>query len=243
VARTDVGRRRDTNEDAFAIRPDLGLMVVADGMGGHAAGEVASTLAVQTITQLLSDPKQGWWPRAPLASHLAAEALAYVIARANEDVYAAALASPTLRGMGTTVVATLLFRGCVAVAHVGDSRAYLLRDGSLIGLTADHTVSNEWGDGKESADDHPSLRAYWHSLTRAVGTTPTVKVDTHIFTPCAGDVLLLCSDGLTNVVDEELIAEIIAASRSLDEAAAHLIAYANQNGGPDNVTVALQRWT
>jgi len=242
AGQTHRGRRRPSNEDAFALQPDLGLMVVADGMGGHAAGEVASAMAVAAVGEALLDASEGWWPSAPLPPRAAGVALAAAIQRANARVFAAGQQSAELRGMGTTIVAALAFRGCLAVAHVGDSRAYLLRERWLARLTEDHTVANAHKHAPPESLDLLRFAGYLHALTRSVGAGPTVEVDTHFVTPRPGDVLLLCSDGLTNAMDDRTIATILAGTLDLDAAAEALIDRANDNGGPDNVTVTLQRW-
>jgi protein phosphatase len=235
VGHTHPGLRRANNEDAFALR--RGLCVVADGMGGHAAGEVASQMTVDTVSELLHSPT-AWASRPP--AHLVRAALIAAIEHANARVFAAAQQREALRGMGTTVVATFAFGEAVAIAHVGDSRAYLLRGRRLGRLTDDHTVGSVCSAAHLAKN--PGLAVHMHALTRAVGSERTVTVDARFLAPHAGDVLLLCSDGLTNAVREHEIARILRAHRDLDHAAAELIAVANDNGGPDNVTVVLQRW-
>jgi protein phosphatase len=243
VGQTHPGLRRETNEDAYAVHPDLGLLVVADGMGGHAAGEVASEMTVETVSDLLLDPTQGWWPSAPLPPRSAGAALTAAIQRANLEVYTAGQRAPELRGMGTTVVAALTFRGCLAVAHVGDSRAYLLRERWLARLTEDHTVANARRHAGVDLLNLARFAGYWHALTRSVGSAPSVDVEVRYLTPHPGDVLLLCSDGLTNAIDDHEIAATLATHRDLEAAADQLIARANESGGPDNITVVLQRWS
>jgi protein phosphatase len=240
VGRTHPGRQRASNEDAFAVDARLGLMVVADGMGGHAAGEVASQLAVDTMIEAFLSPLDPWSPYAPLPPRAAGAALAAAVQRANTRVYTTGQEVPELEDMGTTLVAALAFRGSLAVAHVGDSRAYLLRERWLARLTEDHTVANAQRQGAH-ARQYPA--AYGHALTRSVGASDTIDVELRFLTPRAGDVLLLCSDGLTNAVDDQDIAATLVGSRDLDVAAERLIARANDNGGPDNITVALQRWS
>jgi serine/threonine protein phosphatase PrpC len=243
VGRTDTGLVREGNEDAFALCPELGLVVVADGMGGHAAGEVASQMTVDAMLGVLLDPEGGWSPDLPLPPQAACAMLVTAIQRANAEVFAAARKSPALRGMGTTVVAALTFRGRLAVAHVGDSRAYLLRERWLVRLTEVHTVVNERRRTGSRPGDLDWLGGFSHALTRAVGSAGAIAVETRLVTPRAGDVVLLCSDGLTNAVCERDIAAVIDGSPDLKAAAAELIARANGAGGPDNVTVVLQRWS
>jgi len=233
AGRSHPGLCRRGNEDAFAIHAGAGLLMVADGLGGHLAGEVASWMAVDTACDEIINPA------VPPAS--VAAALVAAIERANLAVFTAGQRSPDLTGMGTTMVASLAFPGGVVVAHVGDSRAYLLRERWLARLTRDHSVCNLplfrgfeqfFGDSVQP-----------HALTRAVGSSREIDVETRTLRVRCGDVLLLCSDGLTNAIDDQEIAAILTAHRDPDAAAAALIASANEHGGPDNVTVALQRWS
>jgi serine/threonine protein phosphatase PrpC len=237
VGRTHPGRRRARNEDAYAVDACLGLLVVADGMGGHAAGDVASQLAVDTMIETFNDPFDPWSPHTPRPARAAGAVLVAAVQRANTRVYTTGQTMEELEGMGTTLVAALAFRGCLAVAHVGDSRAYLLRERWLARLTEDHTVANA------RRHDMHRFAGYGHALTRSVGASDAIEVEMRYLTPRAGDVLLLCSDGLTNVVADEDIAAVLLANGDLDSAAEHLIRRANDNGGPDNITVALQRWS
>jgi serine/threonine protein phosphatase PrpC len=237
VGRTHPGRRRATNEDAFAVHARLGLLVVADGMGGHAAGEVASQLAVDSMLEAFQDPLDPWSPHAALPPRAAGTALVAAFQRANTRVYTTGQEVPEMEGMGTTLVAALAFRGCLAIAHAGDSRAYLLRERWLARLTEDHTVANA------RRHDMHRFAGYGHALTRSVGASDAIEVELRFLTPRAGDVLLLCSDGLTNAVDDQEIAAILASNPDLEVAAERLIARANDHGGPDNITVALQRWS
>jgi serine/threonine protein phosphatase PrpC len=231
TGRTHPGRRRSQNEDALAVDVDLGMFVVADGLGGHASGEVASRLAVTEMSAMLS----GSAPGAP------APLLVQAIQHANARVFAAGQA-PAMHGMGTTVVAAFVRGSRVAVAHVGDSRAYLLRGDRLQRLTEDHTVANHCRLAGLDPVTRPNLAPYLHSLTRAVGTSETIDVDVRILEPHAGDVLLLCSDGLTGAIDDEEISDILSECADLDVAAEQLVGAANESGGPDNITVALLRW-
>lgn len=227
VARTDTGRERSGNEDAaFARAP---LFVVADGMGGARGGEIASRLAVEVFEAGLGagDGIEG--------------RLVSLVKEANARIYGRAQGERQLHGMGTTLTAAYLEGDSVAIAHVGDSRAYLLRDGELTRLTQDHSLVSELvRHGKlteEQAAEHPQRSI----ITRALGPEPTVEVDTWRYPVRAGDVLLLCSDGLTSMVAEERIAEILGRHRRLADAAEELIRQANAAGGRDNITVVLAR--
>lgn len=225
-AKTDRGRLRSKNEDALLARPDAGLFVVADGMGGHAAGEVASALAVETLERLAGrDPDT-----ATLADAIR-DANAAIIGRTREN--------HELEGMGTTCTALLLRRDGYTIAHVGDSRAYLMRDGALRRVTVDHTWVQqqvELGSLTESqARHHP-----WSSmLTRALGIEHEVEVDVMEGDTAPGDVFLLCSDGLTAVLTDDDIADTLRAPTPLDTRGQALIDAALDGGGPDNITVVL----
>jgi PPM family protein phosphatase len=227
VCKTDTGRQRRDNEDkAFARAP---VFVVADGMGGAQAGEVASQIAVETFEQGLPD---GGSPE---------ERLAERVREANRQIYERSRTEQERAGMGTTLTAAYVDDAHLAIAHVGDSRAYMFRDGSLVRLTQDHSLVEELVRQQkltpEQAAEHPQRSI----ITRALGPEPEVDVDTWSYSAHAGDVLLLCSDGLTSMVSEERIAEILAASDSLERAAETLIDEANAAGGRDNITVVLFR--
>lgn len=234
VARSHPGRVRPQNEDAYATHVDRGLLIVADGMGGHAAGEVASWMAVSSVSDAIVE---AWTTPCSPTALLAAE-----IQKANGHIFAAAQQDPAMCGMGTTIVAALSAGDRVAIAHVGDSRAYLLRGRHVEQLTEDHTVANQCRHMGIDLANLPALEARAHSLTRALGTDEHVDVDVRMFQPLAGDVLLLCSDGLTCTLDDQTIASIVAGNRSLDAAAEQLVTAANDCGGPDNITVVLARW-
>jgi len=225
--KTDTGRQRRENEDsAFARAP---VFVVADGMGGAQAGEVASRIAIETFEDGLGD------------SGSPEERLAARAREANRRIYDRSRTELGREGMGTTLTAAYLDEGSVAIAHVGDSRAYLFRDGELTRLTQDHSLVDELvRRGKlteEQAAEHPQRSI----ITRALGPEPEVEVDTYTFSVRRGDVLLLCSDGLTSMISEQRIAQVLASAESLDEAADNLIHEANEAGGRDNITVVLTR--
>jgi PPM family protein phosphatase len=227
IERTDTGRQRRGNEDSSFARPPV--FVVADGMGGAQAGEVASQIAVEAFEQGLPDSGS---PEERLASR---------VQEANKRIYDLSRAEHERAGMGTTLTAVYLDDAQVAIAHVGDSRAYMYRDGSLQRLTQDHSLVGELvRRGKlteEQAEEHPQRSI----ITRALGPEPTVEVDTWTYPARAGDVLLLCSDGLTSMIAEERIAEILGSAGSLEAAANQLIQEANDAGGRDNITVVLFR--
>jgi serine/threonine protein phosphatase PrpC len=233
-AGTDVGLARSGNEDSH-LRGRT-VFAVADGLGGHRGGEIASAMAVEPLAALdgrdLADAGQ------------TAEALEGAIRAANRAILQRGRSDPELRGMGTTVTAAAVAADgrALQLAHVGDSRAYLLREGELRQLTADHTVVAEAVERglltRRQAAAHPQRGV----VTRAVGLDPDVRVDLpEPLELAAGDQVLLCSDGLTEVVDDDRIAAVLAEQADGDDACGALIAAANRGGGPDNVTVVLLR--
>jgi serine/threonine protein phosphatase PrpC len=227
TCKTDTGRQRRDNEDsAFARAP---VFVVADGMGGAQAGEVASRIAVEAFEQGLPD------------SGSPEERLATRVREANAQIYERSRADRQRAGMGTTLTAAYVDDTHVAIAHVGDSRAYLFRDGTLQRLTQDHSLVDELvRRGKlteEQAAEHPQRSI----ITRALGPEPDVEVDTWTYPARAGDVVLLCSDGLTSMISEERVKATLTEHDNLDEAADALIREANEAGGRDNITVVLFR--
>lgn len=242
AARTDIGRVRETNQDALLVRNDMGLFVVADGMGGHAAGELAAAIAVATLEGVYDDPELNR-PRTALGSP--AEALALLITavkKANDRIQAAAAKDRGKRGMGTTIVAAFACGDRVCLAHIGDSRIYRLRDGQLQQLTEDHTVRNEWIQ-QGAAVDVANALASGRALTRALGTRPTVEVSARLEAVLPGDVLLLCSDGVHGVVPPDELTGILLELGDLASGVERLIARANDRGGPDNSTAIVVRWS
>jgi len=224
TAATDTGRKRRRNEDAYVVAPPL--FAVADGMGGAQAGEVASKLAAAA----LSDTDAG--------SLTGTERVTSLFQEANRRVYERSAADPTVSGMGTTMTVALVEADEVVIGHVGDSRAYLLRDGRIEQLTDDHSLVAElMKSGKlsaEEAETHPQRAV----ITRALGTDPDVDVDAFAVHAQAGDLFLICSDGLTTMVDdEEILALLERHHGDLPRAAKALVAAANKHGGEDNVTV------
>jgi PPM family protein phosphatase len=226
-ATTDTGRQRRANEDSLLARSPL--FVVADGMGGAQAGEVASKIAVDVFEQGLGDTTE---PESDLAARVSA---------ANARIHELSHTNAEQAGMGTTLTAVYVASEEVAIAHVGDSRAYRLRAGELSRLTDDHSLVDElMRQGKitpEEAIDHPQRSV----ITRALGPEPAVEVDTRSYAARAGDVYLLCSDGLTTMLAEERLSEILRSSSGLRDAGEALIAAANEAGGRDNITVVLFR--
>jgi protein phosphatase len=234
AASTHVGMRRQVNEDRYAIVPQLGLYLVADGMGGHKAGQVASHLSAQAAIRAI-EALRG-------ASVSLAERLRHSVACANREIFAAAQVEPDLAGMGTTFVAMLFGGERLALAHVGDSRAYLLRQGRLRGLTDDHSVVAELLRRQEISEADAREHPHRHVLTRALGVRSQIEPDLAEMTPQADDVFILCSDGLTTHVGDQQIAEVLSGQDDLEQAAAQLVEEANQAGGLDNITVMLVRY-
>jgi serine/threonine protein phosphatase PrpC len=221
---SNTGNKRRRNEDSFVVAPPL--FAVADGMGGAQAGEVASKLAAAALED--TDP----------GSAGGEERVVALIQEANRRVYERSNADPAASGMGTTITAALVEGTRVTFGHVGDSRAYLLRNGVMDQLTEDHSLVNElMKSGKlspEEAETHPQRSV----ITRALGTDPDVDVDTFVVEAQEGDLFLICSDGLTTMVDDEDILELLERHHDdLDRAAKSLVAAANRAGGEDNITV------
>jgi serine/threonine protein phosphatase PrpC len=223
AAVTDPGRTRRHNEDAYVIDPPL--FAIADGMGGAQAGEVASQLATAALRE--SEPNGGGEQR-----------IADLIQEANRRVYDRSSSDPNTSGMGTTITVALVEEDSVAFGHVGDSRAYLIRDAEMEQLTEDHSLVNELlKTGKlsrEEAETHPQRSV----ITRALGTDPDVDVDTFSVRAEAGDLFLLCSDGLTDMVSEESILDVVERNRDdIDGVVRALVKEANRGGGQDNISV------
>ncbi|MEE9911301.1 MAG: Stp1/IreP family PP2C-type Ser/Thr phosphatase [Deltaproteobacteria bacterium] len=233
--KTDQGLVRAKNEDHIYLNDRLGLLVVADGMGGHTAGETASKLAVGTLRKYFQKGP-------PVIRHFdssyseTTNKLNAAVHLANQVVYEAAQNSPGLSGMGTTIAAALLKGNQLSFAHVGDSRIYLVRSGSIVQLTDDHSfvqeqVRHEWMTREEAARS-----VMKNILTRAVGIDSEVSADLGELTVLTGDILLLCSDGLYNMVSDEEILEIISRAGNVRAASEILIDTANDNGGYDNIS-------
>lgn len=244
-AATDVGRRREHNEDAYLADPGLQLYVVADGMGGHASGEVASGLAAQAFRDFADERRDlvmGFRDGSPeIEPWMVRRLLEDSLHGACREVYRKAQEAPEMRGMGTTLVALLVAGERAFVCHVGDSRAYLVRGGKTVLLTRDHSVLNELvmrGDISEeaAAKDLMGLR---HALSRAVGVCEDVEVDTMDFEVLPGDLFLLASDGLTQYLRPDELTPF--AEAPLDEIPGALVALANDRGGSDNITAICVR--
>ncbi len=240
-AATHMGRVRDHNEDAFLLLEDRGLAMVADGMGGHNAGDVASRLAVEAVEEEFADPTQsqsrgllGLFRRRSGGGRLVD-----AIKRANRSILTMSTKKPSYRGMGTTAVAIWWDGEVLHYAHVGDSRLYRLRNGVLLALTEDHSLLNEYLRLGELTQEQAAHFPFKNIITRALGLSPGVHVDADQTQPKPGDRYLLCSDGLTDLVDEEKIRVRLATSIELEEAASELVELALEAGGLDNITAVV----
>ncbi len=243
---TDVGRKRSHNEDSIGTDASLGLAIVADGMGGHNAGEVASSMAVDVVMRILRErlPKIEKEAELDEATGLTQESalLRHAIMAANDAIYEAAQIRPECRGMGTTIVAALFYGNRLSAANVGDSRMYRLRKDVLSHITEDHSlVQEQVRRGLLTADD-ARASTMKNLVTKALGVEPGVEPDIVEDVFQAGDIYLLCSDGLTDVVPDEAIRlTLVEFGRDLKRAAEHLVMLANDAGGPDNISVVLVR--
>lgn len=236
---THAGMVREHNEDCIAADAQTGIAVLADGMGGHNAGEVASRMAVELIYSQLKAHRA----RAPRIDRVDSEALvAQQIDDANSAVFEAARADAGCEGMGTTLVVALYYGSSLTVGHVGDSRLYRLRAGALEQLTRDHSVVQEQLELGTISQDELRYAANRNVLTRAVGIDPAVSADVHTLRIQAGDVYLLCSDGLTDMLsDREIQAVLVSSDARLESVADQLVQRANEKGGIDNISVILVR--
>jgi len=240
---TDTGKVREHNEDAIGSNADIGLMVLADGMGGYNAGEVASGIAVQTITELASegadresrndlDPSTGLMRQSIV--------LRDAVARANKIIFQTAQSQTHCEGMGTTLVCAMFYDNKVSLAHVGDSRAYRLRGNKFEQLTLDHSLLQELVDRGFYSEEEAQRSTNRNYVTRALGVEPTVEVEVREYDVLPEDVFLLCSDGLPDMVeDEDIHLTISTFNASLDVVGQQLVNLANEHGGRDNVSVML----
>lgn len=237
-AATDVGRVRPINEDAYLTRPEQGLFVVCDGMGGAASGEVASQIAVKVIGDLYDEgpgaetAAGGYSPRTVR--------LGDALSAANDAIYDHAGADTSHAGMGTTVVSALIEDHIVSLAHVGDSRAYLWHEGQLEPVTSDHSLVEAQVRAGLINREESLTSVHQNVLLRALGRDLDVEVELDEVRVSAGDCLLMCSDGLTRMIPDAGLAEVLSGFRGDPQGAcAHLIAAANEKGGPDNITVVI----
>jgi serine/threonine protein phosphatase PrpC len=246
AAETNVGMKRQHNEDSFAVLEEHGLYVVADGMGGHASGEVASRMALDAMKEFFeltaADPEKTWPYKMDPSKGYDENRLMVGIKLANLRIFEAAQRDAKKRGMGTTIVAFLALEDGAFIAHVGDSRAYRVRDGKVEQLTEDHSLLNEYLKTRRLKPEEIASFPHKNVILRALGMKEVVRVDTRYEEPRPGDVHLLCSDGLTGPVSDEEILALVQAEKAPERAVTRLIERANVNGGPDNITVVMLRW-
>jgi serine/threonine protein phosphatase PrpC len=243
VGLSDTGKVREHNEDTIAYDPDIGLLVLADGMGGYNAGEVASGIAVKTIVNLVREAVE----RQDLTLHDKNSGLSRpsiilrdAIHRANKIIYQTARTQPQCEGMGTTIVAALFFDNKVSIAHVGDSRLYRLRNDKFEQVTMDHSLLQELVDRGFYSAEEAQRAANKNYVTRALGVEPDVEVEVQEAPAHKGDFFALCSDGLSDMVeDDDIHLTISTFGANLDTVAKQLIQLANDNGGRDNISVVM----
>jgi protein phosphatase len=230
---TDPGRVRARNEDACLVEPELGLYAVADGMGGHPAGDVAAREAVERLPELVRAALEQDEGRGTDA------AVEHAVVELNAKVAALAATDPRLTGMGTTLVLALVTGATARVVHVGDSRAYLLRASRLHRLTEDHSLAAALVDGGVADPEEATRHPFANSLTQAIGIAGSVQPSMIRFELAGGDRLLLCSDGLTKMLAEEEIEALLGAAADPDRTCRALVDAANEAGGQDNISVVL----
>ncbi len=243
-AATDVGRERETNEDNFITEPAEGLFVVCDGMGGHSSGEIASAMAVEAVKKFICVTRHQIGVPVSAGETLTPEEIAVseAVKTANEQILIRSAREKGCEGMGTTLVAVLDAGSDLVLAHVGDSRIYRLRDGVFSQLTEDHSLLNHMIRTKGLSEEEASGFEGKNVILRAVGLRDDVAVETQVQPKFPGDIFLLCSDGLTDMVSDDRISEVIGGHPTdLAEACRVLVDMANEAGGHDNITVMLVR--
>ena len=243
AAKTDVGMKRNHNEDYFSLIEDEQLFLVADGMGGHASGEVASKMAADVMQEFFVRTKdeEATWPYR-MDRHLSyiENRLVVGIKMANQRIFQAACKEVKYKGMGTTIVSGQVVGDKFYIAHVGDSRCYRIRGGSIQQMTRDHSLLEDYKDAKPNmSEDEQKKFPHKNVITRALGMRETVQVDVLAHDIQDNDVFLLCSDGLSGMVQDDSIAQTVSGAKSLERAVAELVDSANRNGGTDNITTLL----
>lgn len=242
---TDVGLKRDHNEDAVASDAEMGLVILADGMGGYQAGEVASEIAVLMIVAELKEAFLNLEPgQTDVVSGMQEEShlLLDAVEKTNKSIYMVSQTQPQCAGMGTTLVTGLFTNNKLLVGHIGDSRMYRLRDDKFNQITEDHSLLQEQLKCGLITPEQAKLSGYKNLLTRALGTEPEVELELHEYDVQVGDIYLLCSDGLSDLVgDEEIHLTLGTLGAHLELAANQLIQMANDNGGKDNISIILVR--
>jgi protein phosphatase len=242
---SNVGMKRAHNEDSFYLPESERLAIVADGMGGHASGEVASKMAVDTISgffKATQEEQQLTWPFKMDKGHrYDVNRMITAIKLANLKIHEQAQKDPRCHGMGTTVVSALFIDDALVVGHVGDSRLYRRRDGVFEQMTEDHSLLNDYIKMKHLSPEEIAAFPHKNVIVRALGMKDTVQVDVHVDAPRLGDLYLICSDGLSGMVKDEEMSEMSANEPDLDVLCEKLITAANKNGGLDNITVVAVR--
>lgn len=243
AAKTDVGMKRTHNEDYFSLIEDEQLFIVADGMGGHSSGEVASRLAAETVSEFYQRTKdeEATWP------YKMDRNLSYIenrlvcgIKLANYKIYETASKDIRYKGMGTTIVTCLINGSHIYIAHVGDSRCYRMRNSALEQMTRDHSLLEDYKDAKPdmTAEEERNF-PHKNVITRALGMRETVVVDIHNFEVQDGDTFLLCSDGLSSMITDEQIRQVFIGNTDLEKSVGDLVDCANKAGGTDNITILI----
>ena len=247
AGRTHAGQVRSHNEDFLGENLDIGLVVLADGMGGYKSGEVASELAVSTVmTELQASIPRLTPGQLDAQTGYCNESLAVreAVIKANEEIYKKSMQEPQCRGMGTTLVLAVLYNNQVTIAHVGDSRMYRFRGSKLEQVTVDHTFLQELVDRGYYTKEEADASLNRNLVTRALGIQPTTAVDIREDRVIPGDIYLLCSDGLTDMVEDQEISRLVTEfHNNLDSLAENLVEYANARGGRDNISVLLAKPT
>ncbi len=246
AGRTHVGMKRNHNEDSYLLLPEEGLVVVADGMGGHASGEIASKIAIEELAEffnLTGKDQEVTWPfKMDKSRSYDENRLSTAIKLANARIFERAGSDQRYNGMGTTI-ASLYFGGDRAyIAHVGDSRVYRVRDGSFSQLTEDHSLLNDYLKAKKLSAEEIEAFPHKNVIVRALGMKQTVEVEISDFEPRENDLFLLCSDGLYGMISGPQIYEVLSQVDGLERACDRLIQMANAAGGNDNVTCVLARY-
>lgn len=248
---TDIGRKRQRNEDSYLVNDKIGLYIVADGMGGHAGGEFASKIAVSTVEEIIRGedrvrsnvPNDSYLDTDASASEgQEQERLKEAINRAGNMIVRRAFEDPELKGMGTTSTVMFIANDKAYIAHVGDSRAYCVRDGQIIQITEDHSLVHEQLKSGLITEEEAKTHQLKNIITRSVGVQEEVEVDTVVWKIQVGDSYLLCSDGLSNMVHDHELQDIITKFNA-EQAARELVDLANSRGGEDNITLILLKVT
>lgn len=248
---TDIGRKRQRNEDSYLVNDKIGLYIVADGMGGHAGGEFASKIAVSTVEEIIRGedrvrsnvPTESYLDTDPSAAEgQEQERLKEAINRAGNMIVRRAFEDPELKGMGTTSTVMFVSNDKAYIAHVGDSRAYCVRDGQIIQITEDHSLVHEQLKSGLITEEEAKTHQLKNIITRSVGVQEEVEVDTIVWKIQIGDSYLLCSDGLSNMVHDHELQDIITKFNA-EQAARELVDLANSRGGEDNITLILLKVT